>query len=196
MTDERKAAPTQKRPPKKRERKPPRKVTPDRLRNIALYHLERFSTSAENLRRVLQRRVYKAARHHETNINQANEWVDDVINGLVRAGAIDDTRYAEGKAISMLRRGQSVRKVKAYLNSKGVDRDTIERALRTAADSMGNPDLEAALTYARRRRLGPFRTSPASQEIKQKELAALGRAGFQYDIARKIIDAESESEIE
>lgn len=176
--------------------KVPRKITSDRLRNIALYHLERFSTNAENLRRVLERRVYKAARHHETDMEQAKQWITDLIASLVRSGAIDDARYAEGKTLSMLRRGQSIRKVRSYLTAKGVDRDTIEKALLAASDTLGDADLQAARTYAMRRRLGPFRTDTLTQESKQKELAALGRAGFQYDIARRIVEAETESDID
>lgn len=176
--------------------KTPRKITSDRLRNIAIYHLERFSTNAENLRRVLERRVYKAARHHETDMDQAKQWIGEIIDGLVRSGAIDDTKYAEGKTLSMLRRGQSIRKVRSYLTAKGVDRETTNKALAAAADTMGNPDLQAARTYAMRRRFGPFRADTPTQVTKQKELAALGRAGFQYDIARKIVEAETESDID
>lgn len=168
----------------------------DRLRNIALYHLERFSTSAENLRRVLERRVYKAARHHETDMDQAKAWIQEIVDGLVISGAVNDQQYADGKTLSMLRRGQSVRKIQAYLASKGIARDTTERALSAATESIGSPDLLAAKTYAMRRKLGPFRISVASPESKQKELAALGRAGFKYDIAQRIVEAESESDIE
>jgi regulatory protein len=176
-------------------RKLPRRMTKDRLRNIALYHLERFSTSAENLRRVLLRRTLKAAQHHETDLREAKAWIDEIVDGLVRANAIDDSRYADGKTLTMLRRGQSSRKVRAYLASKGVNASTINAALSAATESLGDADLEAAQAYALRRRFGPFRTQEASAETKQKELAALGRAGFRYDIARKIVEAETEDDL-
>jgi regulatory protein len=180
---------------KKPERKVPRRITKERLRNIALYHLQRFTTSAENLRRVLYRRALKAARHHETDMEEVRAWIDDVVDGLVRSAAIDDSGYADGKTLTMLRRGQSPRKIRAYLMSKGVDGETINTALARASDEVGDPDLEAARAYAMRRRLGPFRTKDLSPEMKQKELAVLGRAGFQYDIARKVVEAESESDL-
>ena len=180
---------------KQPERKVPRRMTQERLRNIALYHLERFATSAENLRRVLYRRTLKAARHHDTDMEQARAWIDEVVNGLVRSAAIDDSRYADGKTLTMLRRGQSPRKIRAYLASKGVSGETINAALAHATEEVGDPDLEAAQAYAIRRRLGPYRTKELSPEAKQKELAALGRAGFRYDIARKIVEAESEDDL-
>ncbi len=176
-------------------RKVPRKVTKDRLRNIALHYLERYATSAQNLKRALERRVIKAARHHDTDMALARSWIDEVVDTLVRADAIDDSRYADGKTITMLLRGQSPAKVRAYLASKGVGKDTITAALDAARDTLGNPDLEAALAYAIRRRFGPFRTSEDTREIRDKELAAMGRAGFRYEIARKIVDATEETEL-
>lgn len=193
MTDSAKETP---KPPadatRKRQKKIPRRITKDRLRNIALYHLQRYATSAANLNNVLYRRVLKAARHHETDMDEAKSWIADVIDGLVRSSAIDDTRYADGKALTMLRRGQSPRKVRAYLASKGINSDAVSAALSAAGEEIGDVDLKAAAAYAMRRRLGPFRIEDLSQERKQKELAILGRAGFRYDTARKIVEAETE----
>jgi regulatory protein len=170
--------------------KVPRKITQDRLRNIALYHLERFATSADNLRRVLYRRVLKAARHHETDLEQARTWIDDLVTGLVRSGAVDDARYAEGKARSMARRGQSQRNIQAYLASKGVDRATAEAALASLADDSDDPELDSAHAYAARRRIGPYRVKQAEEDQQRKDLAALGRAGFSYDVARRLLESE------
>ena len=39
------------------EKKMPKKITPQRLKNIALYYLKRFETSEYNLRSVLKRRI-------------------------------------------------------------------------------------------------------------------------------------------
>lgn len=128
-------------------------------------------------------------------MDEAKGWITDVIDGLVRSSAIDDTRYADGKTLTMLRRGQSPRKVRAYLASKGINQDSISAALSAAGEEIGDVDLKAAAAYAMRRRLGPFRIEDATQEKKQKELAILGRAGFRYETARKIIDAETEDDL-
>ncbi len=52
-----------------------------------------------------------------------------------------------------------------------------------------NPDLLAALRYARRRRLGPFCRGDRF-ERREKDLAALARAGFGVAFARPVIDAD------
>ena len=113
-------------------------------------------------------RTLKAAQHHETDLREAKAWIDEIVDGLVRANAIDDSRYADGKTLTMLRRGQSSRKVRAYLASKGVNASTINAALSAATESLGDADLEAAQAYALRRRFGPFRTQEASAETKHK----------------------------
>ena len=47
---------------------------------------------------------------------------------------------------------------------------------------------EAALSYARRRRLGPFRMPyDDSWERRQKDLAAMARAGFGFGLSKKIL---------
>jgi regulatory protein len=59
------------------------------------------------------------------------------------------------------------------------------------AGSVEVAELEAAATYARRRRLGPHRRDPeARAERRERDLAALARAGFSYAIAQQIIDAD------
>ena len=54
----------------------------------------------------------------------------------------------------------------------------------------------AAARYARRRRLGPFRAAPEREERRQRDLAALARAGFAYDVARRVIEAETPGDVE
>jgi len=44
---------------------------------------------------------------------------------------------------------------------------------------------------ARRRRLGPYRMPEVRAERRDKDLAALARAGFDYDTARRVIEAET-----
>ena len=45
-------------------RKPQKKITPQRLKNIGLYYLKRFESSVENLRAVLHRRSDAYAREN------------------------------------------------------------------------------------------------------------------------------------
>ena len=183
----------------KQKKKPraPRKVTQASLENIALYYLERFATSAENLKRVLYRRVDKSARHHETDPAEGRELVDDLIERYLASGLLDDGVYAVAQAKSMNRRGKSARAIRSKLMQKAVTGEAIDAAIENLGeDDATDPDLAAAIKHARRRRLGPFRIREADEKTQGKELASLARAGFSYAIARRIIEAEDENELE
>ena len=181
---------------KKKERSVPRKMTPARLENIALHHLDRFSTSSENLKRVLTRRVLKSARHHNTDQEQCAAWIDTLIERYQECGLLDDPAYARAQVNSHNRRGKSVRAIRALLRQKGVTAADIDLAIEGLAENHPDPDLAAANAYARRRRLGPYRTREVDDKAREKELAALARAGFSYGIARRIVAAETVEEID
>lgn len=177
--------------------KVPRKPTPERLANIALHHLERFATSAENLRRVLERRVFKASLHHgDLDVDEARGWIDDLIRRYVDVGLLNDRAYAEARARTLMQRGNATRLIRMKLAQKGVGADDIEQALAALADEHVDPELAAAVKLAKRRRLGPFADPAKRDENKDKHLAALARAGFSYDLAREVIEADSAEELE
>ncbi|MHA1598149.1 MAG: regulatory protein RecX [Alphaproteobacteria bacterium] len=177
-------------------KKKPRKATATSLENAALYYLERFATSSENLRRVLMRRVDRSVRHHDTDRDEGAGFVDDLIGRYVDCGLLDDTAYGRTQAASMNRRGKSMRAIRVWLMQKRVATDAIDAALQTLADVTPSPDLAAAVAYARKRRLGPWRTREKDESEREKELAALARSGFSYSIAQRIVEADDTEEIE
>jgi len=109
---------------------------------------------------------------------------------------LDDTAYARGRANSLHRSGASRRKIAGMLRQKGVGRDDTDAALAALADEYEDSDMVAACNYARRRRLGPYRLPEAREERRERDLAALARAGFGYDTARRVVDALSVEDLE
>jgi len=169
----------------------PRRVTPDHLERAALHYLERHASSAANLRRLLLRRVQRSAQIHGTDLDEGRRWVDALVDRLCRSGLLDDRAYAEMKVNSLHRRGGSTRRIRQTLSAKGVDADLVDHALADLEQETGaRADLAAAVAYARRRRLGPFRPAEARADRRDRDLAALARAGFSHDVARRVIGAE------
>jgi regulatory protein len=171
-----------------RDRRGPRKATPERLGRAALHYLERYASSAENLRRVLMRRVHRSAMIHGTDPEEGRAAIDDIISRYRDAGLLDDAAYAEMRVRTLHRRGASRRLIGARLAERGVARDDIDRALEALDADSPAPDLEAACNYARRRRLGPWRHADRTAH-RERDLAALGRQGYSMDIALKVVDA-------
>ena len=171
-------------------RKPPRKVTEAYLQRAALAYLERYASSAENLRRVLRRKVDKRCRLRGEDPAEFQDMIDEVVAKSLRSGLIDDTRYAQARVATLRRRGGSARAIQAKLSAKGVDRTTIAAALE---DGDEDDEEQAARAFARRRKLGPFRPGERAP-YRDKDLAAMARAGFRFDVARRVIEGERDED--
>jgi regulatory protein len=174
----------------------PKPATPERLERVALFHLERFASSAANLRRVLMRRVLRSAQVHGTDPAAGAAAVEALIQRFLGAGMLDDKVYAEARAARLHRRGASARKIAASLAEKGIDRDLIETTLDEDDSESGHTarpggDLTAAAALARRRRLGPYRPPDKRAEFRQKDMGTFARAGFGRSIAERVLNAES-----
>lgn len=183
---------------KSRKRRSPRKATPKSLENAAAYYLQRFATSRAHLRRVLMRRVERSARAHGTDPAEGARAIEDILDKFERLGLLDDAAYAEMRARSLRHRGASARLIAAQLMQKGLDADAVDTALAAAdtEDGAEDPERAAAATLARKRRIGPYRVAENRKENREKDLATLARAGFSYDTALAIIDAETAEELE
>ena len=180
----------------KQRQKIPRKVSVASIENAALYYLGRYATSSENLRQGLERRILRAARHHDTDLDAFNQLVDNLIRRYLENGILNDETYAQTQAASMNRRGKSLCAIRLRLRQKALPIDIIDKALKVLANEVGSPDLAAAIAYARKRRLGPDRRKTATPVNLDKELAALARSGFSYPLALRIVEAKNVDELE
>ncbi|MFN3199145.1 MAG: regulatory protein RecX [Bradymonadia bacterium] len=201
---------------KARKRKKPRtQVSGPWLERVALAHLQRFSSSRENLRRVLSRRVSKVARAaayaaeqdepgtgeaiKEERLAAGAEIIEPLLDRFVEAGLLNDRVYAEGRVRALHRQGHPARAIRARLRAKGVPAELVDEVLELLAeedDGGLSPDLEAAILRARRKRLGPYRDEASRADRRQRDLGALARAGFSFDVARQVIDAPDKEHLE
>lgn len=174
-------------------RKPARPITAKYLQNAATFYLERYPSTAEGLRRVLNRRVRRAEMTEAPVMDNVQEAISAIVAKFVDAGVIDDKAFAQTKARALHRRGTSTRLTRQKLKMAGVDGDTLDQAIAGLDQELDTDperrERQAAQSLARRKRLGPFRTVGDRREHRLRDLAALARAGFAYDVARKVIDA-------
>lgn len=172
----------------RRTRHKPRPATEERLRKAALSYIDRYATSAANLREVLMRRVRRSVRLHGTDPEEAAACADVIVAEFVARNLVNDTLYAENRALSLHRGGASRRKIEMSLMTKGVEPADIAAAL-DALDT-ADPDAEftAACRYAQRRRLGPWRRDDRAAQ-RDRDLAAMARAGFDFRMASRVVDA-------
>ncbi len=177
----------QKKPRKKR-----RALTRGRIEQAALRHLQRHPASKEQLRRVLLRRVDRTLKDHpDADVVQWKAWVEEVIVRCEEYGYVNDARFAESKTRSLRRRGASARKIRSALQQRGVASEHVAASFEAEE---GDAELEAAKRLAQRRRFGQWRRGEGDADVRRKELAAMGRAGFSYGVAKKALEEHEDEE--
>lgn len=165
----------------RRERRPPRPLDRERLNELALAYLARFATSAAKLEAYLRRKLRERGWDGE-----GEPPVAALVERCVAAGYVDDAAYARSKAGSLRRRGYGSRRIDQSLGAAGIAAELREEVRATLAEERA-----AALTLARKRRLGPFGDRPVDRQGREKQLAVLLRAGHRLDIARQVVEAGS-----
>jgi regulatory protein len=173
-------------------RKTVKPITAKYLQNAATFYLERYPSTAEGLRLVLDRRVRKAELADAPLFDNLMQTNDGKVANFVAAGVIDDRAFAQTRARALHRRGTSTRLTRQKLSFAGVDGDTLDKAMEGLDQELDTDpkqrEWQAAVALARRRRLGPFRQKDR-KEHRDRDLAAMARGGFEYQLARKVIDA-------
>ncbi len=172
------------------ERRAPRRITADYLQRAAMHYLERYAAPAAQLRRVLARKVVLSCRHHGLEPAAFEAMLDEVVARCVASGLVDDRRFAEARAATLRRKGRSSRAVAASLSAKGIARDLAMQASSGSAED----ELAAARRTAQRKRLGPWSRGDRAA-ARQKDLAAMARAGFTMTIARAVIDGAGDEDV-
>ncbi|WP_182084993.1 RecX family transcriptional regulator [Aureimonas sp. ME7] len=165
----------------------PRPISREWMFRAAAHYLERYASTEANLRRVLERKVLRRARARGEEPEAFAEMIGETVGRFVELKLLDDRSFAESKLASLRRRGTSLRQSAAKLAEKGVDRETVAAVM--AGDE--TDEEEAARRLAKRRRLGPHRLRERA-ERRDRDVAALMRAGFSYGHAAAAIDREIE----
>ncbi|NKD85892.1 RecX family transcriptional regulator [Haematospirillum jordaniae] len=171
------------------------------LMKAALHYLERFAASRDGVRRVLERRVARSDPAENMDAEAVSSAITAVLDRLTDLGYLDDAFFAESRARSLVARGVSARGVRSRLRQKGVSPELVEQAMSDlAADRAGHgeidPDLTAAVIFARRRRIGPWGDPESRSARRYRDMAALARRGFGTDVIRHILDACNPDDLE
>jgi regulatory protein len=155
------------------------------LERLALRYVERFATTRSRLTDYLIRKI------------RTRGWEGDpadpaaVAERMAELGYIDDRAYGEAKAGAMARRGLGARRVVGALRQDGVKGEDAE----AIAPQVEERALDAAITFARRKRIGPFAATQAERPLREKQIAAMLRAGHSPGLARRIVSMAPGDEI-
>lgn len=156
-------------------RKPPPPLTQATLERMALRYVERFATTRAKLLEYLRRKL------RERGVDGPID-PEALADRMVELRYVDDRMFAEARAAAMARRGLGPRRVRDALRHAGVAGDDV-----VTLDEAIDGDAEAtALAFARRRRIGPFAPEPVERDQRERQIAAMVRAGHAPTLARRI----------
>ncbi|WP_219893869.1 regulatory protein RecX [Aquisediminimonas profunda] len=162
-----------------RPKRPRLPLDPATIRALALHYVGRYSTTAARLKNYLERKM----RERGWSESGPPPDLDRLVEDFARLGYVNDDAFAAARVSSLLRRGYGARRVNADLRHAGIAADKAEIATRLDAESLE----EAAMTFARRKRLGPFGERITDQKARNRAMAAFLRAGHGVEIARRIL---------
>lgn len=163
-------------PPRARRPRPP--LDAARLGELALAYVSRFATSRARLERYLVRKLKERGWDGEGEPAGA---ASASAQRMVELGYVDDRAFAASRARSLGARGMGPRRLAADLAASGIAEDD-------RADAAIDEEA-SALAFARRKRIGPFALEPADRPQREKQLAAMARAGHRLALARRIVDS-------
>ena len=151
-----------------------------KLLKYAVDYLSKYDSSKVNLVNVLKRKILRLK---TTNYEKGKliNIIESIIIKLEKNKFIDDNRYSSRKILSLSNSGKSKNFIFNYLIKKGVNKTQIQNNLNLMQQDNDNWELNSAKIFAKKKKL------LEKNQSYEKNLAKMARAGFSYDICKKIL---------
>ena len=166
-------------------------TTIDELRNFAYAYLEKYSPSKQQLRTYLFKKSLKK-NYKISNKKELFHLIDEVISTLVDQQLLSDKYYSDIKSKAFLRRGYSLNKIRYNLIKKGINEKYINSSISKIKENESDPDFFSAIKICKKRRIGPIREEGNRPIFYKKDISILARAGFTYELSKKILEMPKE----
>jgi len=155
-------------------------VDEKKLLKYAVDYLSKYDSSKNNLENVLKRKILRL---NITNYEKGKliNKIENIIIKLEKNKFIDDERYSSTKILSLSNSGKSKNFIFNYLIKKGVNKSQIQNNLNLIQQNNYNWEFDSAKIFVKKKKL------LEKNESYEKKLAKMARAGFSYDICKKIL---------
>ena len=174
-------------------KKIPKKITLDNLEKSAIKYLEKYFVSEYQLVNMLKRKIIKTSFFFQTKPEDYIHFIEDILTKFKKIGLINDITFSENRALNLAKRGFSKRKILINLKQKGIVDRIANQGINNLKKFFFNFELASGLIYAKKKKIVSFNKKKGFEESK-KSLIQMSRAGFTYDIAKKIINLNNERE--
>ena len=134
-----------------RNKKKTLQVTVEEMRNFAFAYVEKYAPSKQQLKTYLLKKYLKIS---VPNVKKqdVNNLIDIVLSDLEKNRFINDKFYSETKAKSMIRRGNSINKIRSYLIGKGIEDNFIKETVNKIQDENSDQDFFSAIKVCKKKK--------------------------------------------
>ena len=170
-----------------RNKKKTLQATVEEMRNFAFAYVEKYAPSKQQLKTYLLKKYLKA---YVPNVKKQDvtNLIDIVLSDLEKNKFINDKFYSENKAQSMIRRGNSINKIRNYLIGKGIKNEFIKDTVNKIQDENSDQDFFSAIKICKKKKIGPSRAEDNRNLFYKKDIAILARSGFDFETSKKVMD--------
>ena len=151
------------------------------LVKYAINYLSKYSSSKKNLERILKNKIRR------TNIEKKEKFtlynsIPEIIKKLEKNNFINDYNYATSKIDMFISNGKSKTFIKSYLFKKGIGEKLSSEIFAELNEEDSNWEIKSARIFARKKNI------KKDNNNNEKNLSKMARAGFSYEIAKKILE--------
>lgn len=153
------------------------------LERLALRYVERYATTRAKLASYLRRKLRERGWHEASHPP-----VERIVERFADLRYVDDRQFAEMRAASLARRGYGRMRVGLALRHAGIEEADAAPVLEQAEARA----IDAALAFARRRRIGPYAAADPDEAGRRRAFAAMVRAGHSIETVKVVLAMRGE----
>jgi SOS response regulatory protein OraA/RecX len=150
------------------------------LMKYAINYLSKYSSSKANLEIILNKKIRRLKIEKKDKFFLYNS-IEKIINDLEKNNLINDYNYISSKFDLFFHQGKSKIFIKSFFQQKGIEKDVIDKTFEIFEKNNSNWEAESAKIFAKKKRL-------SNDKDKEKNLSKLARAGFNFEISKKILE--------
>ncbi|MEL7444964.1 MAG: regulatory protein RecX [Pseudomonadota bacterium] len=161
------------------------------LKDLALSYAARFATSGAKLEAYLARKIRERGVATDADGRDVQLDVPGTVARLIELGYVDDEAYARMRSRDLSARGYGARRIEQTLWAAGIEEELRQSSAPDAAAAR-----RSAILLARKRGFGPFSRKELDLKLREKQIAAMLRAGHGFETVRFIIHSTGEEELD
>ena len=155
------------------------------LKKYALSYLSKYNSTTNNLIRILNNKLQRSKIEKNKKLFLKKS-INNIIEELESRKILNDDIYTINKIESLYLQGKSEFFIISILQKKGIDKLTAKEKI--IEFEKNNPDwqIKAAKIFAKKKKIG----KSGVVKNKNKDIAKMARAGFNYNLIKKILEYE------